>query len=382
MRALILSVSIGSGHTRASHAVVRGLESLVPGIETRIVDTFRYANPLLGRAITGAYIEALRLNPSGYRQLYNLAASENLADFGKKEFNRILHLLMATRLISLVAEFAPDVIVATHPFPLGLLSVLRQREQIAQPLACIVTDYTAHPFWLYDNVDLYAVGSEKLRRELCAGGIPEARVTVSGIPIDQSFTGQDRRQARHSLGLADEQPLVLLMSGGLGLGPLEETVRSILSLTGEHRLLAVCGNNGRLKRTLDELRLERPDRLLVRGYVSDVDQLMAAADLLVFKPGGLTCAEALASGLPMVIPEVTPGPEDANADHLVDLGAALRVRSRQSLVDGVDFLLRNEQVREVMRSAAHAEGRPGAATAVAEAVLQLCGQGGRRGGIA
>jgi UDP-N-acetylglucosamine:LPS N-acetylglucosamine transferase len=54
--------------------------------------------------------------------------------------------------------------------------------------------------------------------------------------------------------------------------------------------------------------------LHVVGYTTEIDEYMAAADLLVGKPGGLASSEALARGLALVIVRPIPGQEERNAD--------------------------------------------------------------------
>ena len=55
-----------------------------------------------------------------------------------------------------------------------------------------------------------------------------------------------------------------------------------------------------------------------------MDEYMAASDLVVGKPGGLTTSEALARGLAFVIVNPIPGQEERNSDHLLEEGAAIR----------------------------------------------------------
>ena len=107
----------------------------------------------------------------------------------------------------------------------------------------------------------------------------------------------------------------------------------------------------------------------VIGFTSEMHELMAAADLLVGKPGGLTTSEALAQGLALVVINPIPGQEERNADHLLEQGAAIRCNNLPVIAWKIDRLLDDPARLSTMQEAARRLGRPVAASEIADALL-------------
>ncbi len=244
------------------------------------------------------------------------------------------------------------------------------------PTFAVVTDFVVHRLWVYPELGAYCVASEAMRDFLAAAGVTRERSALTGIPVDGRFTAAgDRAAARAALGLKPEVPTVLLMGGGAGVMPMAAIVAALETLALPLRVVAVAGRNEALREQLAALagRL-RHVKLTALGFVGNVDVLMAAADVLVSKPGGMTATEALARGLPLVIFRPIPGVEEANTAFLVASGAARRAESADELAATVGGLL-TAQADELaaMRAAALAHGRPEAAMTVARMVLDKLG---------
>jgi processive 1,2-diacylglycerol beta-glucosyltransferase len=207
----------------------------------------------------------------------------------------------------------------------------------------VVTDFTLHRYWVQPHVREYFVGTPDLAesvRHRVSGALAEP----TGIPVDPAFGSVCPRESRAALGLSETDRVVLVMSGGFGLGT-DEGAEAALSLAGaDVRVLAVCGANVESRERLDAL-AARDRRLIVRGYVDDVERYMAAADVIVTKPGGLSLSEALAVGRPMVLTRPLPGHEEANARMLERAGAALLARSRNDVRGALDRMLDDPGLR-------------------------------------
>jgi processive 1,2-diacylglycerol beta-glucosyltransferase len=102
------------------------------------------------------------------------------------------------------------------------------------------------------------------------------------------------------------------------------------------------------------------------GFTTEMDELMAAADLFVGKPGGLTTSEALAKGLPMVVINPIPGQEERNSDHLLEQGIAIRCNNLPALAYKIGMLIEEPGKLLLMRSNALALGKPQAAFTIIE----------------
>jgi len=358
---LILSVTVGNGHKRAAEALKSAARDHDPSIEVTILDTFRYASPVLDKFVFGTYMEMLKLSPALYAFLYSQSEPDNkLAGWGKNVSDQIINYFTAPKLIQYIREFQPDIIVCTHPFPVAVATNIREKGYFSGPIFVTITDFAIHNFWLSPGVDCYIVGAEPLCREGEAYGLLPERIQATGIPIDTAFGENfDRQELRSGFGLASDLPVILLTGGGLGLGHLESSVRA-LSEIGGCQLLVIAGANQELREHLDSLAPELPCPVQVYGFVNNIQHFMVAADLLIGKPGGLTCAEAMATQLPILMVDPLPGQEERNAGFFTGMGAGIQV-SRQDLPEKVKSCLENPETLTNMTKAATALGKPNAA---------------------
>jgi len=238
----------------------------------------------------------------------------------------------------------------------------------------VLTDFDAHALWVQPTADRFFVGSEELAAVLAGRGIDAAKIAVTGIPINRSFARRPRRDhARESLHIDAGAQVVLVMGGGHGTGAVEDTVCAVLDVP-HAVVLAVAGRNRRLEEALHGLAgdgLADDDRLRVFGFVEDIATLMSAADLVVTKSGGLTSSECLALGLPMLVRDPTPGQEERNCDHLLEIGAAWKAHGAASLRHKLARLLGDGAQLGRMARAARRHSRPFAARDVVQAMSPL-----------
>lgn len=375
-RYLILTVAAGHGHVRAAEALALALRHR--GGEVTVVDAVRHTNPVLGRALIGAYLETLRLGPGLWRFLYQRAALDDTCAWAQRGFGRWSSLVAAPKLVSLIAQTRPDALVCTHPFPLGTLSHLRERGLIPPtPCVAVVTDLGFHPFWIWPGTARYALAHQGLRRSFQQWGVARTQLVTTGIPVSPAFLRlPPAAEARKALGLEPRLPVVMVMCGGLGMGPLAEVVRRLDEGAGDCQVLVVTGMNTRLARDLAARGWRQ--RVAIVGYVPETATLMAAASLLVSKPGGLTAAEALAAGLPMVMVSPLPGQEEANAVQLKRWGVGVCASTPTEAARLARELLADEAALSRMRSRVKAVRRPDAAQVLAGRIEQMVRAGGRR----
>jgi len=362
---------------RAAKAIEKALQEKYPAADVTIVDTFRYASPILEKLVLGTYMEILKLSPAVYGYLYRQAErGRPLSGRSKIEFNRLLNLFAAPRLLRFIRSFSPRVIISTHPFSLGVLSMLKVSGDINCPLLGVITDFTVHSFWVFPEVTRYLVGNESMVEEFLNFGIVGESVKATGIPIDPVFSlPLDKAAARERMGLDKDLPTVLVVGGGLGMGPLYEAVKEIGESKYNCQLLVVTGRNKELYKKLSSLVPALKNRAIVFGFVEDMHVLMAASDLMVGKAGGLTCAEALATSLPILVVNPIPGQEERNAEFLTARGAAMRVVG-EKLAAVVGYCLEDSSLLEKMSLAAAVLARPRAAyeavNVIEEVVLEKC----------
>jgi processive 1,2-diacylglycerol beta-glucosyltransferase len=274
-----------------------------------------------------------------------------------------------------VKKFAPDAVLCTHYLPVELLGALRKTWPGSPPVTVsIVTDFEAHALWMEASVDFYCVAAEETKARLVARGATASQVLATGIPISAKFSGRmDPAAVRRQYGLRDDLPVLLVLSGGFGMGPVAEILAALDKIERPFQTLVVAGRNEALRRDLAAQDRRHPTHVL--GFVTNMHELMSVAELLVTKPGGLTTSEALAMGKPLFILNPIPGQEAANSDFLLQRGAAAKVNRVEDLAFGLEQLLGSKKLTGMGR-AAKALGRPNAAADICRAVTErLAGRG-------
>lgn len=364
---LFLSARVGEGHKAAAAAVSARLASR--GMRGEVVDSYRYAASLFSKVVSDGYIGMVRTIPQLYGFIYSRA--ERATEAGG--FRVWASEFTARNLRGLMQRLKPSVVVCTHAFPCGVMSAYKRLYDPALPVMGIVTDFVVHPFWIYRNIDAYAVATPEIRAALVGRGIDPQRIGIDGIPVDPRFGERpaDRGALREMLGLPREGEVALVMGGGLGMGPVAATVRALARSARPVTLVVIVGKNRRLAlRVAEEARREGGD-VRVLGFVENVFDWMHAADVLVTKPGGLSTSEALAAGLPIVLLPPLPGQEERNLRYLTSRGAALRTSGADELVRAVDGVLHDERVASRLRAGARNLAHPDAAERIAARIAAM-----------
>src|SRR5262245_5730615 len=314
-RALILYASVGTEHKRAEIALGDAFTCKQDG-EVRVEDTLDYGSPLFRQAYARSCLDLSERAPALWRLFYQ---GTNISDPEWSEITNRLRSLVerlgVTRLERLVRKFAPAAIVCTHFLPLELLLRLKLDGRLPQPIYCVVTDFVAHTFWVAPEIDGYFVAGEITREQLVARRVPSSIIHVSGIPVDLAIAEpKPIAEMRAQLGFPIDEPLVSLFGGGLDVERVQQMVRGLLASDASGTLAVVAGRNEALMDAREDLG-DGPTMCLRKlGFISHVDDLLAASDLIITKAGGLIVSEALARGTPLLVIDPIPGQEEWNAD--------------------------------------------------------------------
>ena len=339
------------------------------GMRGEVVDSYRYAASLFSKVVSDGYIGMVRTIPQVYGFIYDRAERATVAG----GFRVWASEFTSRNIRGLMERLRPSAVVCTHAFPCGVMAAYKRLYDPTVPVMGVVTDFVVHPFWIYKNIDAYAVATPEIRATLIGRGIDPARIGVDGIPVDPRFGTPvpDRGALRDALGLPRDATVALVMGGGLGLGPVATTVRALARTSTPVTPVVIVGKNRRLEhRVAEEARRDGAD-VRVLGFVQNVFDWMRAADVLVTKPGGLTTSEALAVGVPLVLLKPLPGQEERNARYLVSRGAALRATRPGDLVRVVDSVLHDERIAQRLRASASELAHPDAAERVAARIAAV-----------
>ena len=368
-RILFLSASVGVGHTAAAAAVRRALTDCDPSVESETVDSYKYAASIFSKVVADGYIGMVKTVPQLYRYIYDRA--ERATQVGA--FRTWASQFTASNLRPLIEELRPSAVVCTHAFPCGVMAEYKRLFDPGLPIVGIVTDFVVHPFWIYRNVDAYAVATPEMRATLIARGVASERILVSGIPVDARFARRpaDKTELRAALDLPTDRRVVLMMGGGLGIGPIELMMRALGRVDQPVAGAIIVGRNERLARRVIAAAEHTEYPLRVLGFVDNVFDYMHASDVLVSKPGGLTSSEALSAELPMILVRPLPGQEERNTRYLVRRRAAIRASGLDELTGALSDLLGSPENERRLRDRVRELRRPDAAAAVAARVLEV-----------
>lgn len=354
-----------SGHHRASQALGHALAHLDPTAQITCVDAFEYTTPFVRWAISRAYFSLIRHQPDVWEYLYDNPAVHRHV----QQLRVLLHRYQAAKLRRLLDEVRPQAIACTQAYPCGMVADFKKHFGLDVPIVGVLTDYAPHLYWFHENVDVYVVPSEPVKQRFIIRGVEAPRVRVFGIPTDQRFTeATDRVQTARQFGLNLEQPVILIMGGGSGFGPLREIVQSLDLLPHACQFVVLSGSNRQLLVWLRQHRFRH--RVVSLPQTDDVPALMDIATLLISKPGGLTTSEALVKHLPLVIVNPIPGQEAYNARYLLSHGAAVAAGApdmvRQTVRDLLDAPERIALLRQRIAELAHPRAATDAATLLFE----------------
>jgi len=363
-----MSVSSGAGHMRAAEALARAAHGLDPAVETLHIDVMDHVSATFRKFYTDYYIKLVSKHPALWGMLYQ-ASSETPPDAVSQRLRRAIERLSTRRLAAVIGDFGPDAIVCTHFLPAELMMREIAKGRLGVPVWIQITDFDLHRMWVVPRMTGFFAGNEEVAFRLRAHGIDPARIHVTGIPIMPGFAESHERAAcAEAFGFDPGRRIYLLMGGGAGLGVVP-LARRLVALDPDVQLVVLAGRNRQALDELQALAQQQPGRLFPMGFTDEVPRLLAAADLVITKPGGLSTAECLAMGAPMLLSAPIPGQEERNADYLLENGAAMKAIDPVGIEYHVALLKAEPHRLETMRRNARALGRPEAARAAMRIVL-------------
>ena len=196
---------------------------------------------------------------------------------------------------------------------------------------------------------------------------------VSGIPISERFSDlPNKLDARAELGLGADRDVVLLNVSGFSRDVLVRLLESLKLSRYPLTAVVICGRSVKFLELARNLTAEHegPVTFRLEGFTHNMPSYMAAADLLVGKPGGLTVSEALAAGLPFGVVDPYPVQEEANQRFLLENGAALAIQPLTVFDYKLRRFFEDAARREAMTRAARQAARPQAARDILSSLLE------------
>ncbi len=368
-RVLILTSDAGFGHRRAAEALKAAFDSRHPPCSADIVNPVQDPElPDLLKQIETGYDSIVTDDPTFYQLAYAATDAPVVAQLVQD----IITTAVIKVIRKIVLERKPDAILTTYPvYTQAALRVVREMGSQA-PVGVVVTDLVnVHTAWFHAQADLTFVPTGHVYRQAVDQGLPKMRIHLTGLPVHPSFATEtrDQRTIRQALGW-DPEMVTALVVGSARSAQTAEIAR-LLDRSGlDLQVVALSGGDPQILAQLQAT--EWKGRVHIYGFVSNMSEMMHAADFIVCKAGGLIVTESLACGLPMVLYEALPGQEVGNVRYVVDAGAGVWAPGAIGvLTTAYAWLARDRSELEKCRIAAQGVGKPRAAFDVAERILRL-----------
>ena len=365
-KVLFLFSDTGGGHRSAAEAIIEALTIYYPNLlETEMVDIFLAAPKPLDLAIPT--YPAMASMTALWGTTYKMSNGRRRARFIHDAFWPYIR-RAAYRIVD---EHPADLIVSVHPAP--NIAILRAMT-IKTPYLTVVTDLVStHALWYDCRTDLVVVPTEEARQRGLKLGLDPNQLEVVGLPVSDRFCHiqGSRKELRAKLGWPQDLPVILMVSGGLGMGPLGRTAVAIDRADLAASMVIITGHNTKLRAKLEKRSWNMPTKIY--GFVHEMPQFMQAADMLVTKAGPGTISEAFIAGLPLILYSRIPGQEEGNVSYVVDKGAGVWAPEADQVLDTIRSWLSNPA--ELRHTAWNSKqlGRPNASRRITELIAQRVG---------
>ncbi len=355
IKVLLLSAPIGSGHRLAAEALQSAFAKY-NNVEIVHGNVFDFFPAILGKTFLKVYLWILGACPWLYEMMYKWGNKGEGSLWLRSLINGALAYLGS----SFIKRVAPDVVIATHATPAGIMSIYKRRNKSGLYLCGVITDFTVHRWWLCEGVDTYFIADELLKEKF-----PKTQeLVVTGIPLREGFGKLAKELCRKEFGWKENEKVCLLMGGGEGLLPMEEIITALQNHKPENlRLVALTGKNDSLAKSL----MKKFAEVEVLGFTDKVPQLMCGADIIISKAGGVSSAEILASNLDFIIYKPLPGQEENNAKFLAANYGATIANNVANIKEEIASLCKKVSKDNINKKKIF--GRPDASHEVCEFVL-------------
>ena len=369
---IIFYASFGGGHLSAAKSIENYLLKNYKDTDIELIDCMKYVNKTIEKVSTTAYKEMAKKMPWAWGKIYSGSQKGPLAHISSKANS-----FMAIKLLKLLREKQPDIVISTHPFGSQMCSYLKRKNKVNFKIATILTDFKSHDQWLVgsDFTDFFFVSNTDMQKELKEKNIEENKIIVTGIPVREEFLAQhNKEQILKELDFSSDKKTILLFGGGeFGLGK-EMTLNvfeCLLRKCTNTQIIAISGKNETMKSNFEKLvkQYSRENDVRIFEFTNKVAEYMSISSLVVTKPGGLTSSESLVSHLPMAIINPIPGQEEENAEFLENKKVAKWIKKNDDINFILDILLNNDTILNNMKENTYLIAKPNATENICKIIM-------------
>jgi processive 1,2-diacylglycerol beta-glucosyltransferase len=370
---IVLYSTGGMGHKKAAMALLEAFKAKTDDIEVKAIDSLEYGNKFYNFLYKDMYVYLMSRGKLLWGLLYNFS-NLPLVDKVTRGFREKTELSNLGKLDDVLSEENADAIIATHFILPNIAGFLKRKKELRSKLYTVITDNGPHSFWLSDYMDKFFVGSELAKNETLKRGIPETKITVTGIPVMKEFSGSfNRVELEEKYKIDKNKKTIFLLSGGYGVGPLEKMLNALNNCGTDIQAIVVCGHNEKVYKEIESMRKKLKYPVILFGFTDKVAELMAVSDLMITKAGGISTTEALNARLPMILFASIPGQETWNEKLLISAGAAIKAERVEDLSSISDRILLSEDVNQSVREGIDKIRKPYAAREIVDIVIKEVG---------
>jgi UDP-N-acetylglucosamine:LPS N-acetylglucosamine transferase len=338
---------MGEGHNAAAAAITEAIADVWPGCEVERFDTLELWGRPFSRFMSRGYEIQIRLLPLTYEVFYDaLCASRGFAALSKLAIGRFF----GRRLQDFLKSHDADLVISTYPFGSAALHWLRTHQSYRVPAVTYIPAFHVHPVWAYAGIDQHYVMYDTAPDHAATAGF-EQTMRVGAPPVRSGFGTVSKKEARERLGLDPDRFILLTTGGAWGLGGIDEAVQSLTGSDIERlQVIAVCGRSTKLLHHLQHVGVPE-ERLRTYGYVTNMHEIMAAADVVVTNGAGVTVLEALRTPRPVIAFKPLAGHGKASTDEMMRRDLALVANDVAQLVSVVRELASDQVLMARMEHA-------------------------------
>jgi UDP-N-acetylglucosamine:LPS N-acetylglucosamine transferase len=354
-KVVIISAQMGEGHNAAAQALTEVIEDCWPGCDIERLDTMELRGTTFARAARRAYELQLSVLPWSYAAFYHaLSRSDLFAGAARTAIGAFF----GRDLSKALGQKDPDVVISTYPFGSAALHWLRSKQRTGALTVTYVPAFHVHPLWAYKSIDLHFVMYDSAATHARMPGFDRS-MRLGAPPVSDDFGKFQKEDARRDLSLPADDFIVLMTGGAWGLGNIAAGVEALVRLSPPVHVVAVCGRNARLQSDMQRVAQASGGQVTVAGYVRNMPEFMAAADVVVTNGAGVTVLEALRTPRPVVAFAPLAGHGTASTAEMVRRDLALEARDVESLAMQVRRLRTEPALASKMEAAgaAWAQGR-------------------------
>ena len=317
-----------------------------------LMDPYLLVGKKLAKQIGGSYTRLVQSSPQLFGTIYSLGESYRQLPYHSPVY--WANGKMAKKMEEYLSAHSFDAVVMSHMYPAHILANLKSRHIPVPKSILIATDYTCIPFMEETDCDYYVIPSPELTGEFSSYGIPLEKMLSWGIPVREEFCcRRSKAEARSLLGLSPDCGYILLSGGSIGAGKIEETIdtlKDFLSRNSRCRLVVISGNNQKLYRRLQK-KYRKVSGIRILASTSHMADYMAACDVFITKPGGLSSTEAAVAGIPLIHISPIPGCETRNMEFFSRREMSLAVNDpRKELLPALQALTRPDLAFEMRQA--------------------------------